>query len=860
MASNSSVIDDPDFGDSGDWIELYNEGNDTVDLIGYFLTDNLENPDKWVFPSAKIAPAGFLLIWADRADTALHTNFGLTREGEAIGLFSPSGDMLDQVEYPTQQTNISMGRITDGADSLGYFQKSTPGASNTTTAFAGLTFYRPLFATRGGFYNGQVNVALSTIDGEIRYTLDGSLPLATSPLYTNPIAISQTTNLRARVFVNNFIPGKPTTHTYFINEGLESRKLPVVSITADDGYFWDADTGLYVQSFKPTWEYPINIELFENDGSNRAAFNELAGIRVNGQNSWVLPQKMLGIYFDNDYDKNNLEYQLFFDRNRVNFDNFVLRASGSDWSSTLFRDGLSQALTAENMDIERMGFRPAIAFINGQYMGIHNLRSRIDEGFIEDNFGYSGSGYDLIENNGVVEQGNAQEFNDLFALFETDLSNPANFQQVENKMDIQNFTDYFITEIWSSNGSFGHNIQLWKGKGDGSKWRWILQDLDRSFTGSGDHRIGYFVDDGTPASYNWARISLRSMLENDAYKDQFVARFTDHLYTTFHPNYISAKIREFEGAIEGELTYHSARWAGTTSSYGNGISSVAFWKREVDKLFTFADERNDIMMRDLKGRFGLDQWVNLGNEVFPPEAGHISLNGLKIPETPWNGLYFKNIPLTLKAEAKPGYQFQGWTMANKETLVNKNSDWKYLDDGSNQWNQWKDLSFDDSNWSSGNGEFGYGDNNEPTVLDFGSDPDDKHLTYYFRKEFTIQNLSDYSGKLLIHLLRDDGAVVYINGEEVLRSNMPEEPVNYQTKAAAFVGGVSETAFLTSLIETDKLVEGNNLIAVEVHQFARNSADLSFDLQLDALKTSNGPMISTQEEVSFSLSAGYISDC
>ncbi|MCB0856109.1 MAG: lamin tail domain-containing protein, partial [Bacteroidetes bacterium] len=92
MASNSSVINDPDFGESSDWIEIYHVGIDTADLSGYFLSDNLDNPEKWAFPSGtKLAPGDFLLIWADGRDSLLHTNFGLTREGEEIGLFDPSG-------------------------------------------------------------------------------------------------------------------------------------------------------------------------------------------------------------------------------------------------------------------------------------------------------------------------------------------------------------------------------------------------------------------------------------------------------------------------------------------------------------------------------------------------------------------------------------------------------------------------------------------------------------------------------------------------------------------------------------------------------------------------------------------------
>lgn len=543
MSSNSSTIADPDFDETGDWVEIFNDLNDTLDLSGYFLTDDFGEPAKWRFPqNTKIAPNGFLLVWADGADTGLHTNFKLTKDGEEIGFFNTDTLLLDSVIYSFQNTDISMGRMTDGAADLFFFVEPTPGNSNTTQAFTGLTFYQPHFSIKGGFFDASIEVELTALGGVIRYTLDGSLPTSSSSEYTAPIPIAATTNLRARVFQPNFIPGKPVTHTYFFNENFAERALPVVSISTNPEYFWDADIGLYVQDFKPEWEYPINIELFENDGSDRAAFNELAGVKVNGLNSWQLPQKMLGIYFDNEYDKNNLDYPLFFDRDRNQYDNFILRASGSDWSFTLFRDGLCQGVTTESMDLEKAGFRPSIVYVNGEYMGIHNLRSRTDEGFIENNFGYGNNEYDLIENNGVVEEGDSIAYTELYSLFNQDLSNAANFQSLANVLDVQNFTDYFITEIWASNSSWGHNIKLWKPKTIGSKWRWILQDLDRGFSGSNNNGIDYFTTDNNPAGYNWARIFLRKMLENDEYVLRFASRFADHLYTTFHPEHITKAI------------------------------------------------------------------------------------------------------------------------------------------------------------------------------------------------------------------------------------------------------------------------------------------------------------------------------
>lgn len=852
MSSNSSTITDADFDNSGDWIEVFNASDNSIDLSGYFLTDDLSEPAKWHFPNnTQIAPNGFLLVWADGENTGLHTAFKLTKEGEEIGLFDRDTLLLDSIIYAQQVTDISMGRATDGNTEIGFFTTPTPGMTNDTPVFEGISFYQPRFSIRGGFYESDLELTLSAIEGTIRYTLDGSLPTWEAPEYTTPIIIEATTNVRAAVFIENFVPSRPVTHTYFINEDFKTRGLPVVSISGNPADFWSEETGLYVQDFKPDWEYPINIELFENDGSDRAAFNELAGTKVNGLNSWQLPQKMLGIYFDNEYDKNNLDYPLFFDRNRKQYDNFILRASGSDWSFTLFRDGLCQGLTDETMDLERSGFRPAIAFINGEYMGIHNLRSRVDEGFIEDNFGYSNEEYDLIENNGEVEEGDTVAFNHLINLLNNDLSQDANFQLVEELMDMENLMDFFITEIWTSNSSYGHNIQIWKPK-SGGKWRWILQDFDRGFTGSDNNGIDYFISTGQNG-YTWIRTIFRSLLENENFAQAFAARFADHLYVTFHPERVTEQIMERKAAIQREIAYHVERWAGTTSSYGNGIPSVNFWENEVNKLITFAQERQGFMVGDLQNHFGLEEATNLGMMLDMPEAGHLKINDLVVPRSAWNGVYFQNLSFELKAVAQAGHEFEGWSTATYETLIPKEAEWKYLDDGSNQGTAWRNLNFSDASWQIGRAELGYGDGDENTTLSFGNDAGDKHPTTYFRKTFQIENLSDYPGSLVINLKRDDGAVVYLNGIELLRTNIPDGDIDFQTYALDFVAGASEAAFMSFSISGENLVEGENVLAVELHQATPNSSDISFDLELKALRVGEGDYFSTSAAIDVQLS-------
>ena len=115
------------------------------------------------------------------------------------------------------------------------------------------------------------------------------------------------------------------------------------------------------------------------------------------------------------------------------------------------------------------------------------------------------------------------------------------------------------------------------------------------------------------------------------------------------------------------------------------------------------------------------------------------------------------------------------------TLVPLDADWHYLDDGSDLGNGWRSAEFEDAQWQTGKAQLGYGDGDEATVIGFGNDSDNKHITTYFRHSFDVTNSEGYSG-LNLHLVRDDGAIVYLNGVEVVRSNMPGGLINYATLA------------------------------------------------------------------------------
>lgn len=423
MASNASTISDPDFGADADWIELYNDGNSSVNLSGYFLTDNLENPVKWMIGNVTIPAKGFAVFWADGNNTGNHTNFKLDAQIEQIGLFGPDIGVVDSISYVNQQPDVSQGRNMNDLSLWGHFPKATPNAANTTEFFSDFALNEPVFNIRGGFYSSALTITLFTdLGGEIRYTLDGSEPTSQSPIYTQPLFLDKTTLVRARIFKPDMLPGPDITNTYFINENIQTGGLPVVSLSSHPDNFWDPVKGIYVQTFKPDWEIPVNIELFENNGSDRAAFNEIAGVKINGLYSWQLPQKMLGVYFKKRYGAGTLDYSIFYDSNRTGFKSFALRASGDDWSHTLLRDILGQNSTLLNMNLDISAYRWCTVYFNGQYMGIHNFREKIETDYIEKHYGLEAGTFDMVENEDYAECGDLIAYNNLKALFSKDLS------------------------------------------------------------------------------------------------------------------------------------------------------------------------------------------------------------------------------------------------------------------------------------------------------------------------------------------------------------------------------------------------------------------------------------------------------
>jgi hypothetical protein len=173
-----------------------------------------------------------------------------------------------------------------------------------------------------------------------------------------------------------------------------------------------------------------------------------------------------------------------------------------------------------------------------------------------------------------------------------------------------------------------------------------------------------------------------------------------------------------------------------------------------------------------------------------------------------------------------------WGPLATTNLVPRGSVWRYLDNGTNQGTAWREPGFDDTGWRTGAAQLGYGEGDEATTLGYGPDPNNKYVTNYFRRSFVVSEVSPYQ-KLTLRLLRDDGAIVYLNGIEVFRTNLPGGTIDYRT--LALTATVDENVYFEVALDARTnpalLRSGTNVLAVEVHQSWYASSDLSFDLEL-----------------------------
>jgi hypothetical protein len=307
------------------------------------------------------------------------------------------------------------------------------------------------------------------------------------------------------------------------------------------------------------------------------------------------------------------------------------------------------------MDIDIQDYCQVTVFLNGVYWGIYNIREKLDKYYLQNNHQCNSGNIDLIKNYSEVKAGSSARYNTMIQFIKThDLAVPKHYQAVTEHIDINEYINYQIAEIFYDNCDWPqNNVACWREKISEGRWRWILYDTDDGFQFKGRGKscdrntLHWATRANTPCTFLFT-----SLLKNTEFKNRFLQTFAAHMCSTFKSERIVAFVDKLQNQIRPEMPRHIERW--------QAISSMQEWEKNVDELRRFARQRHNYVYEHLIRKFHLEGTVSLTLNVNDSDKGHIRMNTVDIPDQTSKGKYFKNIPVTLHAIALPGHKFIRW--------------------------------------------------------------------------------------------------------------------------------------------------------------------------------------------------------
>ena len=627
---------------STDYVEIYNASNQSWDMSGWGLSDNINWPRKWTFPQGtSIFPGEYKVIMVDGTGASqggrLKTSFKLSRTGgEMLTLSDASGRVLDRIYLPEIPTDISYGR-TLGSNGFFYYDTPTPGTANGS-GFPGFAS-RPVFDHPSGIYYGELKVALSADPGvTIRYTTDGSIPtLENSEIYTEPIGIIGTKVIRARCFQEGRQPSETATASYFMEL---YHTLDVISLVCDPQELWDPATGLLsrendhssrnrknpndaeVRKYNDKGEriLPFQTPVYRTYGKDdRQGYFEYfdhetgkvilsQGIKMDllGAYSLDMPQKSFKLRAQAALGDKYFNYPLFEERDYTFYKSLTLRNSGNDAVWTRVADGVQTRLVDKylNVNMLTLAWKPVIVYLNGEYWGHYNLRERKDRFSIGQFEGLDlEKDKEILENmtilkgNNSVVQGSNKEYLAMIKELKTmsPNTNPADLQYLKDHVDVDSYIDWFAVKMFFGDSDPG-NIMFYKLPTEGAKWKCVLFDTDYGLFDSSFNSPRSYLKDKGMGQQNINNTIFKKIIESDELREKFFIRL-GQIFKTLTTEVMQAELDEMTAMIQPELNKHYQKWAGdpdtkimNIDSPTTASGSIRYWQQRVDRL------RNTVMV------------------------------------------------------------------------------------------------------------------------------------------------------------------------------------------------------------------------------------------------------------------------
>ena len=533
----------------------------------------------------------------------------------------------------------------------------------------------PAFSLPGGYYDRDIRLEIaspsSTVD--VIFTDDGSLPTpANGKVYSQPIRLSAATPAVTVIRARAVLPapsgnelGPVVSASYFV--GVQAT-LPMMSLIVEPDDLWGLERGIHANPHERgiAWERPADVTYVDAD--RRSGFHIPAGVRIHGRWSRRFEKKSLRLYFREEYGASRLEYPLFTDSEGTyssvrSFKRLVLHSGGHDYAVpprcnwTLMRNRL-----ADDLALQLGGYatynQATLLFINGKPWGVYHIRERLEDRFLADHYGVESA--DFLEEpewSRKLLAGDRENWDHLLRFVEThDLADPANYAYVQTQVDVANFIDYNILQIYAANLDWPHsNVHQFRPRVQGGRWRWMFWDSDNAFGAEPEGRVDlniiqYVLDYIHPETGGRDTLLLRKLIENPAFLQQFLSRTADLLNTALAPASVIAHVDAMVTELGPNMAYETMRWP---------LGSIE-WQSNVQELHDFVRDRPNFVRQHIVESFGLNGTAQLTFNPPTSGSGHVAVNGLLIQDLPWQGVYFQGVPVRVAAVPAPGYRFVGW--------------------------------------------------------------------------------------------------------------------------------------------------------------------------------------------------------
>ena len=689
MQSNVECIMDDikEFPDS--WVELYNPTDADINLKDYQISNKNKVKKAWQLPDKTVAAKGFVIIYCDKEgkeDNRLHADFRLeSAKGCTLYLFKDKGaEPIDSLPYVDDKPMVKMpapdvafGRKTDGADEWGYQLTPTPGKPNTgETCKAKQILGAPVFSESGRVVNyGQksISVELSLPEGApegayITYTTDGSEPTATGKKYTEAFHITKSTAIRAKVFCEGWLSPLSTAQSYIFH----ARKMtvPIFSIQTDDRYLNDKEIGLFANNNNKEdkklhdWRRPVNVEFFPKEGAP-SAINQPGETRIQGGQSRANALKSMVFYANKRFDPDHkrYSYEFFPDQKPgvTEFKSFSLRDGGNDFGDLYFRDLIIQRTMGPNVDLDWQAGHTAVLYINGEYMGMLNIRERSNE---------------LKEGDDVFYQA----FKEFYSQKGHTLA------EYEEWMDVSEYLNIMVMNLFYGNIDFpGNNIVFWRPNDDAKvdlpkRWRFIVKDTDFGLglygRKSDYNTIDLLYNPSEHPDDNWAFTEpatrlVKNMLEDPDILKMFIDKCCVYMGDFMNAKGTGATIDAIKDEALDEFVAHRAKyptWGGNSRDEINnkfndakkwlaGYTEQGWWGQSTTYL-----PRTDYFLQHMSSQWKLGTAVKLTINKTEQDVA-ITVNDIKLSGKTFEGKFFPNRELVITGTAPEGKVVTGWKLS-----------------------------------------------------------------------------------------------------------------------------------------------------------------------------------------------------